>query len=190
MNYSAGMGRIAEYRREIAELRQKMRAAQAETEPQAVQDYVFSTLDGPRNLSDLFGGKDDLILIHNMGRKCPYCTLWADGFNGVYPHLADRAAFVVASPDSPQVQREFAQSRGWRFPMVSHEGTNFAADMGYRGKNGGWMPGVSVFHKDAGKILRVSDTKFHPLDDFAGIWHVFDMLPGGAGDWAPRFNYS
>lgn len=188
MNYSAGMGRIAGYRQEIAELRKKMRAAQAETEPQEVQDYVFSSLKGPRKLSELFGAKDDLILIHNMGRKCPACTLWADGFNGVYPHLIDRAAFVVTSPDSPAVQQDFAQSRGWRFPMVSHEGTTFAADLGYHSERG-YKPGISVFRKDAGRILRVSDTRFNPLDDFAGIWHMFDMLPGGIGDWMPKFTY-
>lgn len=190
MNYSAGMGRIAEYRREIDELRKKMRAAQAEIEPQVVQDYIFSTLEGARKLSELFGKKDDLIVIHNMGRKCPYCTLWADGFNGIYPHLADRAAFVVISPDSPAVQKEFSASRGWRFPMVSHEGTTFAADMGYRGKEGGWMPGISIFRRDGARILRVTDTGMHPFDDFCALWHMFDLLPQGAGDWAPKFAYS
>ncbi|HNB28521.1 MAG TPA: DUF899 family protein [Alphaproteobacteria bacterium] len=188
MNYGAGMGRIAGYRKEIAELREKMRAAQAEIEPQEVRDNVFSSLDGPRQLSDLFGGRDDLILIHNMGKKCPACTLWADGFNGVYPHLADRAAFVVTSPDSPAVQQEFARSRGWRFPMFSHEGTSFAADMGYHSERG-YKPGVSVFRKDGKQILRVGDTRFNPFDDFAGIWHLFDMLPGGAGGWMPKLTY-
>lgn len=189
MNYSAGMGKVAAYRKEIAELRQKMRAAQAEIEPQAVQDYVFSTTGSPRKLSELFGDKDDLILIHNMGKKCPACTLWADGFNGIYQHLADRAAFVVSSPDSPAVQKDFAASRGWRFPMVSHEGTSFAADMGYRGEKGGWKPGVSVFRRENGRILRVADTAFHPLDDFCSLWHMFDLLPQGRGDWAPKFTY-
>jgi predicted dithiol-disulfide oxidoreductase (DUF899 family) len=33
-------------------------------------------------LSSLFGKKDELILIDNMGQGCPYCTMWADGFNG------------------------------------------------------------------------------------------------------------
>ena len=44
--------------------------------------------------------KRDLIVIHNMGASCPYCTLWADGFNGIYDHLADRAAFVALQPRS------------------------------------------------------------------------------------------
>ena len=189
MNYSAGMGKIAAYRQEIAELRQKMRAAQAEIEPQVVQDYVFSTTGAPRKLSELFGAKDDLILIHNMGKKCPSCTLWADGFNGVYHHLADRAAFVVSSPDSPSAQQDFAKSRGWRFPMVSHEGTTFAADMGYRSDKGGWLPGVSVFRKENGKILRVNNAGFQPFDDFCAAWNLFALLPGEA-NWTPKFSYS
>lgn len=189
MNYAAGAAKIAAYRRDIADLRKKMREAQAETEPQVVQDYVFTTLDGPRRLSELFGNKDDLIVIHNMGKSCPYCTLWADGFNGIYHHLADRAAFVVISPDAPQVQKDFAASRNWRFPMVSHEGTTFAADMGYRGEKGGWMPGVSVFRRDGARILRVGDTAMHPFDDFCALWHMFDMMPGGSADWSPKFSY-
>lgn len=188
MNYNAGMGKIAAYRKDIAELRQKMRAVQSEMEPQVVQDYVFSSLDGPRRLSELFGAKEDLILIHNMGTKCSSCTLWADGFNGVYPHLADRAAFVVTSPDSPVVQQDFAASRGWRFPMASHEGTSFAADMGYRTEEGRWRPGVSVFRKENGKILRVNNAGFQPFDDFCAAWNLFALLPGEA-NWTPKFTY-
>ncbi len=26
-------------------------------------------------------------------------------------------------------------------------------------------------------------------DAFCSVWHFFDMLPGGAGDWAPQFKY-
>ena len=58
--------------------------------------------------------------------------MWADGFNGVYDHLAALAAFVVASPNPVEVQKRFAASRGWRFPMVSYGGHRFAKDMGYR----------------------------------------------------------
>ena len=40
-----------------------------------------------------------------MGRGCSYCTLWADGFNGLRHHFEDRAAFVVVSPDTPEQQK-------------------------------------------------------------------------------------
>jgi predicted dithiol-disulfide oxidoreductase (DUF899 family) len=190
MDYKSTSAKLAEYRREIAAIRQKMRAAQAGVEPQEVADYQLATLQGAVRLTELFAGKAHLILIHNMGTACPNCTLWADGLNGIYHHLADRAAVVVTSPDPPEVQQRFAQSRGWKFPMVSHQGTSFAADMGYRSESGGWLPGISVFKRDGKRILRVSDATFEPGDDFCALWHILDLLPGGAGDWAPKFSYS
>ena len=95
----------------------------------------------------------------------------------------------VASPDPPEVQRSFAEGRGWRMPMVSHQPSSFAADMGYRSEKGGWLPGISVFRRDGRRVLRVADTPLHPGDDYCSLWHMFDMLPGGAGDWEPQFKY-
>jgi predicted dithiol-disulfide oxidoreductase (DUF899 family) len=185
--------KLARYRRQIAELRTKIREAQAAAEPEEVRDYEFATQARPVSLSQLFGDKDDLFVIHNMGSSCPHCTLWADGFNGIYHHLADRAGFVVSSPDPPARQQQFAASRGWRFPMVSHQGTSFAADMGYRGADGFWLPGISVFRRDraAGRsrVLRVANAGFSPGDDFCTLWHIFDLLPQGAGDWEAKFSY-
>src|SRR5262249_204452 len=129
-----------------------------------------------------------LFVIHNMGAGCAYCTLWADGFNGVYEHLRNRAGFVVSSPDAPAQQQAFAASRGWKFPMISYQGNRFGEDMGYR-VHGGAQPGVSVFRRKAGKILRVADTGFQPGDDFCSVWHLFDLIPEGAAGWQPKFAY-
>jgi hypothetical protein len=52
------------------------------------------------------------------------------------------------------------------------------------------LPGISVFRRDGKRILRVSDATFEPGDDFCALWHILDLLPGGAGDWAPKFSYS
>lgn len=188
MAYTDGTRKLAAYRKQIDGIRRKMKKVQQKIAPQPIEDYTLATIDGPVKLSQLFGGKKDLFVIHNMGASCPYCTLWADGFNGLYGHLADRAGFVVASPDPPAAQRKFAEGRGWRFPMVSHQGSSFAADMGYRSKHG-WMPGISAFKRAKGKIVRVSDAPFHPGDDFASIWHIFDLLPEGPGEWAPKYKY-
>lgn len=190
MSYKATAERISQYRRQIAQLREQMREAQATIEPEHVKDYEFRRAGGGAvNLSALFGSKDTLFVVHNMGASCPYCTLWADGFNGVFDHLRDRAAFVLASPDSPDQQQKFAQKRGWRFPMVSCQGTTFAQDMGYWRDNGP-MPGVSVFRRRGDQIVRVSDTSFSPGDDFCSVWHFFDLIPEGAGDWQPRYDYA
>jgi len=189
MKYKQASEQIDQYRRQIAELREKLRAAQSTVEPEEVKDYVFRCAGGGiSRLSELFGDKDTLFIIHNMGASCPYCTLWADGFNGVFEHLRDRAAFVLTSPDGPEQQQKFAQGRGWRFPMVSCQGTSFPQDMGY------WqdrpLPGVSVFKRDGERIVRVADTSFSPGDDFCSVWHLFDLIPEGASGWQPRFSYA
>ena len=189
MNYTESAKQKTQYRRQIDELRVKLAAVQAAAEPQPIEDYNFATPAGPVRLSALFGRKHDLIAIHNMGAGCRYCTLWADGFNGLYPHLADRAAFVVTSPDAPEAQQKFAASRGWRFPMASHQGTSFAADMGYRSEIGGWLPGVSTFRRDGARLLRIADAPLHPGDDYCALWHLFDLLPGGVGEWEPKYSY-
>ena len=190
MNYQQTSEQLAQYRRQIAELRKQMRAAQAAGEPEEVADYTFTQADGgTTRLSELFGDRDTLLVIHNMGTGCVYCTLWADGFNGVYDHLRSRAGFVVSSPDRPAQQQQFAASRGWTFPMISYQGTTFGEDMGYR-VDGRALPGVSVFKRKDGRILRVADTGFEPGDDFCAIWHFFDLIPEGTGGWAPKYKYA
>ncbi len=104
MNYAQTTERLNDYRRRIKDLRQEMRQVQARIEPQPVEDYRFRTLGGEVALSELFGDRTDLFVIHNMGTGCPNCTMWADGFNGVLQHLENRAAFVVCSPDDPATQ--------------------------------------------------------------------------------------
>jgi len=183
MKYTEVNGKLADYRRQIAAIREKMRETVATVEPQEVKDYEFTNIDGSVRVSELFGDREDLIVIHNMGVSCAYCTLWADGYNGIHQHVVSRAAFVVTSPDRPTVQKKFAESRGWKFPMVSHVGSTFATDMGYVSAKGGWMPGVSVFRREGDIIVRVSDTSFSPGDDFCTLWHLFDLLPGGVGEW-------
>lgn len=189
MKYAEGTRRLGAYRKRIAALRNRMRRVQERTEPQPVDDYAFSTVRGTTRLSQLFGSRKDLFVIHNMGSSCPYCTLWADGYNGLYEHIASRAAFVISSPDPPDVQRAFARSRGWRFPMVSHQGTSFAQDMGYRSRSGGWLPGISAFRRERDRIVRISDTGSSPGDDFCALWHVLDLLPHGSAGWQPKFRY-
>jgi predicted dithiol-disulfide oxidoreductase (DUF899 family) len=175
--------------RDLAEGHERLAALKRRLPHEPVRDYTLATWNGPVQLSELFAGKPDLIVVHNMGRGCRYCTLWADGFNGVYPHLADRAAFVVCSPDAPETQKEFAAGRGWRFPMVSAKDSTFTQDMGFRSEKG-WMPGVSTFRREpTGGIVRVAKAPFGPFDPFCGVWHLFALLDEGVNEWEPQYAY-
>lgn len=160
-----------------------------------VPDYELQGAEGQTvALSSLFGDKEDLIVIHNMGVSCPYCTLWADGFNGVAAHLQNRAAFVLVSPDTPEVQQQFAASRNWKFPLYSAHGSTFSQDMGYSFEKDGkayQLPGFSTFRKmDDGSVVRVGADSFGPGDVYSGIWHLFALLEQGAGNWQPRYHYA
>jgi predicted dithiol-disulfide oxidoreductase (DUF899 family) len=183
--------RIQALEKQIGALREQITELRRSQPPQPVADYELRTAAGePVKLSELFGDKRELFVIHNMGRGCPYCTLWADGFNGVLGHLENRAAFVVSTPDAPEIQTRFAASRGWRFRMVSTEGTAFAEDLGYFDPESGMRtPGVSVFTRDGDQIRRVSNTAFGPGDDYNLVWHMLDLLPKGADGWEPQFKY-
>jgi predicted dithiol-disulfide oxidoreductase (DUF899 family) len=183
---------IMRLEKEIEERRGRLRELRRQSDP-VVAEGRLQDAGGEVSLASLFGSKDELLLIHNMGARCPYCTLWADGFNGVVAHLEDRSAFVVCSPDAPDAQRSFAASRGWRFRMVSDLEGTFTRAMGYREERDGkvfHLPGVSAFRRDPdGKIRRTGHAPFGPGDPFCGIWHLFELFEGGAGGWEPKFRY-
>ena len=154
-----------------------------------VQNYEFTDFnDKKTSLMELFGEKNDLILIHNMGSSCAYCTMWADGFNGILPHLKNRASFVISSPDDSKTQKKFAITRGWNFQMISTKGTSFTKDMGFE-KDGIPQPGVSVFFKDGNKIIRVGRDDFEPGDNYCATFPLFDLLKDGTGNWQAKFQY-
>lgn len=175
---------------EVLEACKRLAALRREQPPEPFSDHELKNREGGTvRISELFGEKEDLIVVHNMGKECPYCTMWADGFNGMLPHLEDRAAFVVVSPDAPETQREFAKRRGWRFRMFSSEGSGFTGDAGYERDGKPW-PGVSTFRKnEAGEVERVAHTPFGPGDLYNPGWHLFDLLAGGPKGWQPEFDY-
>lgn len=171
--------------------REKLLAIRRAQPPLPVKDYVLTSVHGkPVMLSDLFDGKDELMVIHNMGRGCPYCTLWADGFNGVWQHLANRAPFAVVTPDSAEKVKEFSSGRGWTFPIFSSHGTSFFPDLGFANEKGSPYPGVSTFKRNAdGSIVRVCHDYFGPGDQYCSVWHLMDLMPKGVNDWEPKYKY-
>lgn len=183
--------RIRELEKEILKARNELVELRRRRSGEKITDYLFDGIDGLKiRLSELFGAHRELIVVHNMGQGCNYCTMWADGFNGVLDHIESRAAFVLVSPDDPETQRRFAESRDWRFKMISGKGTSFSKDMGYEIGGSRHMPGFSTFYKDGkGDIYRAANDYFGPGDPFCSVWHLFDLLPNGADGWQPKLRY-
>ncbi len=172
---------------EVMEAKQRLREAIASAPPEPVEDWELRGLNGCKvALSRLFGDQSELLVIHNMGRGCNYCSLWGDAMIGAAPHLMQRCGFVLCSNDPPEVIREFRELRGWDFPCVSGYETGFARAMGYMDEKGNPQPGVSAFHKKPdGSIVRTGHMPFGPGDDFCAVWPMLDLIKDGKGQWEP-----
>ena len=182
------MSEIKKVEMQIYELNQKLEKLRKDNPPAEVKNYMFRDQSGDVSLLELFGDKDILFAIHNMGQGCRYCTLWADGFNGFVPHLEDRAAVVLLSKDEPELQRRFANSRGWRFRTASHVETNYMAEqsVGEKGEN---MPGMVCYVREGSKVFRKNSTIFGPGDVFCAQWPILSLAGIGTEDWTPQYNY-
>jgi len=170
---------VAKLRGEIVELKRQC--------SMPVTDYTLQDHDGNAvKLSEAFGDRDQLFLIHNMGFRCPYCTMWADGFQGLYKYMQRRAGFVLVSNDEPEKQKRGAAQRGWTFPMLSSKDTSLFTDLGFETEKDGVWPGVSTLRKNAdGSIERTASDYFGPGDFYNSAWHFFELLAPGTEEIEP-----
>jgi len=185
---SDSLAAIRDLERKILELTEQLNAMRRDAVGAPIPDYGFQTLEGPRSLSELFGGRDKLLAIHNMGQGCRYCTLWADGINGFLPHLESELAVVLLSKDPPAVQRGFANARGWRFRLASHGGGDYIREQSTApGVDN--MPGAVLYELDNGKVLRKNAVTFGPGDLFCSAWNLLALAGFSADNWTPQFGY-
>ena len=202
---------LRDQREQVAQLRRSLPPGPL------VQDYLFR--EGPADLSrndpreffdtrlsQLFSpGKGSLIVYHFMFGKaqyepCPMCTMWIDGFNGVAPHIEQRADFaIVAAADAGRL-RKYGRSRGWRnLRLVSAGDSTFKRDLDSETEDGAQLPYVSVFRRnDDGEIVHFysANAMFGPhqmergVDLLSPVWNMFDLTPEGRGeDWYPSVRY-
>lgn len=98
--------------------------------------YRFDTDEGAASLADLFRGRSQLLIYHFMfgpdySAGCPSCSAIADGFNGVYVHLANHDVMLWAVSRAPLTKLQaYKQRLGWTFPWASSFGSDFNGDFG------------------------------------------------------------
>lgn len=168
--------------KEIEAIRKKRIEINAKLAAMPVSNYTLKDRDGNDvKLYDLFEGKKYLLVIHNMGKGCSYCTMWADGMKDTYREIEKKSSFILVSPDAPEIHKAFAESREWRFRSYSSYGSEFTYDLGYEKREEGkkfYWPGVSVLEmSEDGTVSRVGMDFFGPGDFYCNIWHFLDLLP-------------
>jgi predicted dithiol-disulfide oxidoreductase (DUF899 family) len=171
--------------------------------------YVFEGPAGKAGLAELFAGRSQLVVYHFMfgpewAAGCKSCSFWADNFNGITSHLAQRDVTLAAISHAPLAKLQaFAQRLGWSFPWYSSFGSDFNYDYqvslrpeDFAAGKGEYnyapvreafeeRPGISVFYRDArGAVFHTYSCYARGLEMMNTAYHYLDLVPKGRDEAA------
>jgi predicted dithiol-disulfide oxidoreductase (DUF899 family) len=98
--------------------------------------YQFEGAAGALRLADLFAGQRQLIINHFMlgpdwQEPCKSCSFWAEQYDGLRVHLAQRDTELACVSRAPVRKIAEIKARfGWKFPWYSSLGSPFNLDFG------------------------------------------------------------
>ncbi len=170
------------------------------------KDYTFESTEGSVTLTDLFEGRQQLIIYHFMfdpvwDEGCPGCSFLADNI-GNLAHLHARDTTLILVSRSPVSKIEAYKKRmGWNIPWVSSLNNDFNYDFhvtidaqkgsteyNYKqtselGKNWeGWSgetPGISIFLKKGTEVFHTYSAYARGLEPLVGTLMYLDLTPFG-----------
>ena len=168
------------------------------------KEYVFEGAAGRQTLADLFDGRSQLVIYHFMFHPedkagCPHCSLRADGFGGIGPHLKQRDVTMAVVSSAPYPKLEAYRKRmGWTFTWVSSGGSDFNRDFyvsftpdEVQEKRAFYnytlcdpqareREGHSVFYKnESGEIFHTYSCYNRGNDKLNVHYHYLDLVPKG-----------
>lgn len=152
------------FTRQREELAQRQRDLPWE---RVTKDYVFDGPKGRETLADLFEGRSQLVVYHFMFHPddkagCPHCSLRADGFAGVGPHLNHRDVTMVVVSRGPFDRLQDFYNYKWQEPLARER------------------EGHSIFYKnDLGEIFHTYSCYDRGNDQLNVHYHYLDLVPKG-----------
>jgi predicted dithiol-disulfide oxidoreductase (DUF899 family) len=174
------------------------------------KQYGFDSAEGSRSLSELFAGRSQLLVYHFMfgygtrlteeRQGCVGCSLVADHFDGVLPHLNGHDVTLVCASIAPLEQlQDYKQQMGWQFPWVSSLGSDFNYDFGVafteeQQRNGAeynfqhvddpgqQAPGMSAFALQDGVVHHTYSTYARGVEALMGTYQFLDLAPVGRNE--------
>ncbi len=176
------------------------------------KSYRFEGPKGVATLEDLFDGRSQLLVYHFMlgpdwQEGCKHCSFWADNFDGIPVHLAQRDVTFTAISRAPQPQIEaYRQRMGWHFPWVSSGGSDFNFDyqasatpeelaagravynFAIRPVTVSEMVGVSVFYRSGpGEVYHTYSCYARGVEMLNVAYHFLDLVPKGRDEGGLRY---
>jgi predicted dithiol-disulfide oxidoreductase (DUF899 family) len=174
------------------------------------KEYEFETGDGRKTLADLFDGRSQLLVYHFMfgfgfhvdeqSPGCTGCSLVADHFDGVIPHLNGHDVTLVSESIAPlQRLQAYAARMGWEFPWISSLGSDFRYDFGaafteeqqrtgadYNFERADRVApqreGMSAFVLENGVVHHTYSTYARGVEQLMGTYGYLDVAPLGRNE--------
>jgi predicted dithiol-disulfide oxidoreductase (DUF899 family) len=174
------------------------------------KEYIFDTEEGTKSLAELFGSRSQLLVYHFMfgygarltdeRRGCTGCSLVADHFDSVIPHLNGRDITLVCASIAPLPElQDYKRQMGWRFAWVSSLGSDFNYDFGVafteeQQRNGAeynfrhvdkaepQKEGMSAFALQDGTVHHTYSTYARGVEALMGTYQFLDLAPLGRNE--------
>ncbi|GAA5202619.1 DUF899 domain-containing protein [Microbacterium jejuense] len=179
------------WRRELAELRVREKAATRELDAIAAQrrrlpmvelpDYTLVGKDGPIRLVDVFEGRSQLITYHHMwfpGKQwhCAGCTGYTSQFARLGFLEPYDARFVIVTQGPIGEALAYREKVGNRMEWYSTADSPFGADVDAP-PDGGFA--VNVFLRDGDTVYRTWHTNGRGTEQLSYTFPLVDALPYG-----------
>jgi predicted dithiol-disulfide oxidoreductase (DUF899 family) len=203
---------LLEREKQLSLLSDQVNALRHELPWVLVEDYQLEGEKGPTKLSSLFGKNQTLVVYHLMmgskdAKACKSCCYIADELDSQRPYILTHADVVfVAEAPIPKL-KSFADSKGWKTPVLSVGKSKFGFDLGVQftpeqvktgaklynyGKSPAFMErlhGLSVFKLHEGKVYHTYSTYSRGIDKIMSACNLFDLLPEGRQEEAGNLSW-
>ena len=149
--------------------------------------YTFETPQGKKTLSDLFGGRSQLIVYHfmygpEMKTGCVGCSFLSDHVDGANQHLEHHDVTYVAVSRAPLATLEAYKKRmGWKFSWVSSGGSDFNYDYHVSFTKDEIAKGEAEYNFEKTKVTMedLHGTSVFFKDDDGKIYHTYSAYARG-----------
>jgi predicted dithiol-disulfide oxidoreductase (DUF899 family) len=149
-----------------------------------VEDTTFEGEDGPVRLSELFGGRSQLLVQHFMfgpdwDEGCSSCSSAADGIGNLRQlHVRNTTLVAVSRAPYPTLAA-FRERMGWTFPWYSSYGNDFNHDYHATLDDGTEIPGISAFLRVGDEVFHTYSTYGRGIEEFHNGYHYLDLTALG-----------
>lgn len=177
------------------------------------EDYIFEEQAADRsirrvNLSELFGGKNSLIIYGfmfgpDMNHACPSCSSIIDALDKEARHINQQASIVAVAKSPVERIEELRRERGWNgIRFLSWGNNSYGQDYFAEDEQGRQRPMLNVFQRANGKTRHFYATEldFVPSDKGQNprhvdliwpLWNALDYTPEGRDpEWQPKLSYA